>query len=88
MDAAIDTYMFEKKADVNLVSQSNMQKVKDVSKQMAMKIAKSGLSLAHLRLAVNRGGRDGLYKLFTGKVNGKVRVTFAKRIIDSVFSYL
>jgi DNA polymerase III epsilon subunit-like protein len=88
MDAAIDTYIFEKKADVNLVSLSNMQQEKIVSKQMAMKIAKSGLSLAHLRLAVNRGGRDGLYKLFTEKVNGKVRVTSAKRIIDSVFSYV
>jgi hypothetical protein len=34
-------------------------------------------STDNLTLAVNRGGRDGLYKLFTEKVNGKVRVTSA-----------
>ena len=88
VDTAIDFYMFEKKADVNLKTLNNMQQAKVISKQMAVKIARGGLSLANLKLTFDRGGRDGLYKLFTEKLNGKVRVTAANRIIDNVFNFL
>ena len=47
--------MFEKKADLNSNTLSNMQQAKDISKQMAVKIARSGLSLATLKFAVDRG---------------------------------
>lgn len=88
VNSAIDTYMFEKKGDVNLITFSSMLQHKVISKQMALKMSRSGLSLGHLRLAVDRGGRDGLYHLFTEKVNGKVRVTSANRIVQNVFNFV
>jgi len=54
IECALDNYMYEK-GDVNLHTQNNTLQQQVVSKQIAMKIARSGLSFRHLKLAVDRG---------------------------------
>ena len=61
-----------KKGDVNLHTLNNMLQQKKVSKQIAIKIARSRLTLRHLKLAVDRGGRDGLNN-FSRTLVGRIR---------------
>jgi len=77
-----------KKGDVNLHTLNNMLQQKVVRKQIAIKIARSGLSLRHWKLAVDRGIRDGLNNLLSEKVGAKVRVTSTKRNIENMFNFL
>jgi len=83
VNSAIDTYLLEKNGDVHFITFSNMLQHKFVSKQMASNISRNCLS----RLAVDRGGRDGLYHLVTEKVFEKVRITSANKIVQNVFIF-
>lgn len=57
---------------------------KVISRNMAMKIAGSGLQYGHLRCVFTRSGRDGLTTLLKSKTNNKVRVTARSDIIGSI----
>ena len=82
-------YFHEKMTDVNLDTLNFLTKQKLHSGIMAKKIAASGLSLDHLKLAVSCGGLDGLTELFGEKlVTGKPRVTLLKSIVEKVYNYL
>lgn len=56
----LSVHSFEKDAQSNFATLTGLVEQKIVSKQMAMKIARSGLRLCHLNLAVACGGSDGL----------------------------
>ena len=73
---------------VNLHSLRPLIASKVISKGMGDKIAGSGLTLSHLKLSIQRGGKEGLRSVLTEKVNGKPRVTATSRIIAALFSYL
>ena len=59
-----------------------------ITKGMCQKIAGSGLSIAHLKLAFSRDEMNGIRQLFTEKFEGKARVTASKAIIMKVNSHL
>ena len=59
-----------------------------LTKCMGEKMAGSGLQLSHLKTVFSRDGRVGIETLFGEKVDGKVRVTKTKRIIENVCSFL
>ena len=78
----------------NAQKSKNYQTLKELvssgllTKCMGEKIAGSGLQLSHLKTVFSRDGRVGIETLFGEKVDGKVRVTRTKRIIDNVCSFL
>ena len=51
------------------------------------KIAGSGLKLQHLKLAFQRGGKEGLKSVLSEMINGKARVTSSSRIITQINTY-
>ena len=73
---------------LNLHSLRPLIASKDISKGMGDKIAGSGLTLSHLKLSIQRGGKEGLRSVLTEKVNPKPRVTATSRIIAALHSYL
>lgn len=73
---------------VNIHSLQPLIVSKVISKGMGDKIAGSGLTLSHLKLSIQRGGKEGLRSVLTEKVNGKPRVTTTSRIIAALFSYI
>lgn len=73
---------------VNIHSLQLLIVSKVISKGMGDKIAGSGLTLSHLKLSIQRGGKEGLRSVLTEKVNGKPRVTTTSRIIAALFSYI
>ena len=58
-----------------------------LTKCMGEKMAGSGLQLSHLKTVFSRDGRVGIETLFGEKVDGKIRVTRTKGIIDNVFIF-
>ncbi|XP_044163044.1 uncharacterized protein LOC122947649 [Acropora millepora] len=65
----------------NLQTLQPLINAKAISKGIAEKAARSGLSLAHLVLAFKRGGYEGLTNVLKEKFNGKARVTKKREII-------
>ena len=62
---------------------------KACSQCMADKMASSGLSMDHLKLAYSRNGEDGIKSLFMDKdSNARVRVTNSKKIIEAVLAHV
>ena len=59
-----------------------------LSKGMCQKMAGSGLTLSHLKLAFSRDEMNGIPQLSTEKFQGKARVTASKAIIMKVNLYL
>jgi DNA polymerase III alpha subunit (gram-positive type) len=55
-----------------------------LSESMARKVAKSGLSMAHLKMAFARGGEDGVCAVFRDNVGQGPRVTKQRAIADRV----
>lgn len=88
VNSAIDFYLFDKKTDGYIDSMTCLIKGKILTAAMCKKVARSGLGLCHLKLAVSRGGLDGLYSVLSEKVNGKPRVTAVKRIASQLFEFL
>lgn len=87
--AAISSYQHNKMCDMNLCTLEEMINAKVISKDMAKKVASSGLNLLHLKLAVRRNGFEGLCQLFQQKIkNGKPRVTSVKKIINTVYNFV
>lgn len=59
-----------------------------ISPYMLKKIALSGLSYDHLRLAIERGGADGLKMVLGEKTEqGTVRVTKNKTIVGKIYDH-
>lgn len=59
-----------------------------ISKQMALKIAESGLQLKHLKLCFNRDGVNGLHNLLAEEfVPGCPRVTKVKKHAEGIAMY-
>ena len=54
---------------------------------MAEKMAGSGLSLVHLKLAFDRDNQSGIKNLLSEKNCGKTRVTNRTDVIDKVVKY-
>ena len=63
--SCLDKYKYEQMSDDNLVTIYPMQLQKIIGKQMAVKIAQSGLIMEHLRLSVKRKGYEGLRYLLS-----------------------
>ena len=59
-----------------------------VSKTMASKMAGSGLTLQHLKLAYRRGKEAGVENILKEKFHGKPRVTAEKKILGRIASYI
>ena len=64
-----------------------MVAAKKITDAMAGKAAMSGLREEHFRLAVRRGGEEGLTKLLLENVLGKPRVTKAKNTIKKIMEF-
>ena len=60
---------------------------KIISKFMTRKIAQSGLSYQHLKLAYLRDTHCGLKHILSEKVNGQPRVTNRLSIVESINQY-
>lgn len=58
-----------------------------ISKSMATKIAKSGLSYGHLMKAFERDNENGIKSLLSEKVGNRVRVTNRSVIINAIVSH-
>ena len=81
-------YEFLDKKRANLRSLQPAIQSKAISKGMAEKVASSGLTLAHLQLAFQRSGTDGLSNVLTERFHGKPRVTSNKRIVANICSFI
>ena len=71
----------------NLKTLQPLINAKAISKGIADKAAGSGLSLAHLVLAFQRGGVEGLTNVLKEKFNGKARVTGKRQTIQQICTY-
>ena len=71
----------------NLQTLQPLINAKAISKGIAEKAARSGLSLAHLVLAFKRGGDEGLSNVLKEKFNGKARVTKKREIIQQMCTF-
>jgi len=54
---------------------------------MAEKVASSGLTLAHLQLAFQRGAADGISNVLMERFQGKPRVTKNKRVVANMCNF-
>ena len=61
---------------------------KSISKGIAHKIAFSGLSFIHIKLAFDTNGRQGVEDVLTEDFQGKARVTRSRKILDSLCDFL
>ena len=61
---------------------------KVVSKDMAKKIARSGLCFRHMCIPFRRGNREGLSKLLSENSGKKVRVTNQSKILTRIVDYV
>ena len=73
---------------VYMASMKALVQKKILSQAIASKMCKSGLNLAYLQLAYQRGGDDGVRSLLKEKIAGRVRVTCAIRTLNSVVAFL
>ena len=67
---------------------STLVGTKSISKGNAHKIAFSGLSFVHIKLAFQRNGRQGVEDVLTENYQGKARVTRSRKILDSLCDFL
>ena len=67
---------------------STLGGTKSISKANAHKIAFSGLSFVHIKLAFQRNGRQGVEDVLTENYQGKARVTLSRKILDSLCDFL
>ena len=88
LNTQIAKFEHSRKAEKCANSLQELVDKKVISRAMSTRIASSGLSLDHLKLAVSRGELDGLAELFKEKVEGKPRVTARMSIIQRVFDFM
>lgn len=85
---ALESHHLSKRVTVNLPSLQSLVDGKVVSVGMARKIAGSGLHFSHLKLAHQRGGREGIQSVLSEKnEHQSVRVTKSAKVIDSLSEY-
>jgi hypothetical protein len=79
----------DKYSHINFDSLQPLLKQKICGIGMLRKIAASGLSLNHLKLAYNRKGDSGLQSIFCDRdSNDKIRVTKSKKILHAIGMFL
>ncbi|CAG2205332.1 unnamed protein product [Mytilus edulis] len=84
----LEKYLSMKELQKNLPSLKLLVDNKILSISMARIIAKSGLSLKHLKLAFTRNGTKGIRDIFTESSGSGVRVTKSQKIINKVSEFL
>ncbi|XP_071150130.1 uncharacterized protein [Mytilus edulis] len=84
----LEKYLSMKELQKNLPSLKLLVDNKKLSISMARIIAKSGLSLKHLKLAFTRNGAKGIRDIFTESSGSGVRVTKSQKIINKVSEFL
>lgn len=85
---ALSVYCYSLNVSKNIHSLYPLLDNKIISKNIARKIAGSGLSMDNLILAFDRSGADGIRNVFSEEINKSVRVTRSTKIIDSVSKYI
>ena len=80
--------MVKYRRDLNCLLTLNGMVPRIVSKTMASKMAGSGLTLQHLKLAYRRGKEAGVENILKEKFHGKPRVTAEKKILGRISSYI
>ena len=80
-------YDFLDKKRENLGSLQPLIQAKVITKGMAEKVASSGLTIAHLQLAFQRGAADGISNVLMERFQGKPRVTRNKRVIANICNF-
>lgn len=78
-------YNTQKKANLQTLQPLIQNRI--ISENMAQKIAASGLTFSHIKLAFQRAGQDGIKDLLSEKFDEKTRVTCNKKIISKVFEF-
>ena len=68
----------------NLTSLQPLIQAKVNIKGMAEKVASSGLTIAHLQLAYQKGAADGISNVLMERFQGKPRVTRNKRVAANI----
>ena len=68
----------------NLTSLQPLIQAKVNTKGMAEKVASSGLTIAHLQLAYQKGAADGISNVLMERFQGKPRVTRNKRVAANI----
>lgn len=84
----VDKERNEKSNQKNAESLNKLVQNKVLSNVMANKIANSGLHIQHLYLALERGGSDGLKRVFAEDNDGSPRITKSKAVLTKLVEYL
>lgn len=80
-------YIFLDQKNINLRTLQPLILSKAMSKGMADKVAASGLSIDHMLMAFQRGGKDCLSNVLMEMFRGKPRVTINKRVIAQICNF-
>ncbi|XP_063448242.1 uncharacterized protein LOC134727784 [Mytilus trossulus] len=87
-DSAARRYDHNQKTKLLLPTLTPLTEKKVITIRTANVIAASGMSFSHLRIAYARDGRQGIEDVLKEEgVNGKVRVTKSKKIVDAISDF-
>ncbi|CAC5391328.1 unnamed protein product [Mytilus coruscus] len=87
-DSASRRYDHNQKTKLLLPTLTPLTEKKIITPRTANVIAASGISFSHLRLSYARDGRQGIEDVLKEEdVNGKVRVTKSKKIVDAISDF-
>ncbi|CAC5417983.1 unnamed protein product [Mytilus coruscus] len=87
-DSALRRYDHNQKTKLLLPTLTPLTEKKIITPRTANVIAASGMSFPHLRLSYARDGRQGIEDVLKEEdVNGKVRVTKSKKIVDAISDF-
>ena len=59
-----------------------------ISQKVATKMCKTGLGWAHLQLAYERGGDEGVHVVLKDKVARQIRVKNCQKTLDKIATFL
>ncbi|XP_063400480.1 uncharacterized protein LOC134685041 isoform X2 [Mytilus trossulus] len=87
-DSAARRYDHNQKTKLLLPTLTPLTEKKVITLRTANVIAASGMSFSHLRISYARDGRQGIEDVLKEEdVNGKVRVTKSKKIVDAISDF-
>ena len=87
ISSGVQVFTHKQQAKGRQISLRPMLDSKVISVGMSSKIAESGLTLAHLHLAYQRNGKEGIKDVLSEMTDGRVRVTKSQKIIDSISGF-
>ncbi|XP_063402102.1 protein PML-like [Mytilus trossulus] len=88
IDSAARRYDHNQKTKLLLPTLTPLTEKKVITLRTANVIAASGMSFSHLRISYARDGRQGIEDVLKEEdVNGKVRVTKSKKIVDAISDF-